>query len=720
MERSYEFRRRMMQVHKPNRAVDEVWQKIDGLRVDGNTVIYYPRAAERVMRVAAKDLQDYFDVSMNVQLRAVPSDDMARELENPAGKIIITTEKKYAPAYDDPGAFRITVGDGIIITGNTPRAAERGCFALEDMMNLNEGPVVGRTDVSHKPLFSPRMVHSGYSLDYYPDEHLAALAHAGFDAVLVFTTGVDMTPTGGYLDFGDLVYRAAGYGIDVYAYSEMLSEKHPDDPDAGAYYESTYGRLFEKCNGLRGVVLVGESVEFPSKDERTTGESHRKRKPGDKRPAPGWFPCRDYPQGLNMVKDVIREKKPDADIVFWTYNWGYVAEDLRLELIRNLPRDVSLQATFEMFEHVPLAEGVEKVSVDYTASVVGPGKYFASEAKAAKERGIPLYTMCNTGGLTWDYGVIPYEPAPYQWLARFAAVVRAQVDYGLSGLMESHHYGTYPSFITDLAKAAFTAPARDMTAYLRALAVRDFGKDAADGVLDVWRDWSDAIARYIPTNSDQYGPCRIGPAYPLLFRGGVTLPSEPHTHFGGNSICYPMYAYKLPRWRALLHEIGAFAEVEALFKSGNDRMEKLLPQVPAQKREEATRMYGIGRFMEFSSRTVVNTKRWFLQKTLLAGRAEAEAQLGEAEFQNFLQSAAKLLGIDPGNKEQLAEQMAKTAAAEIKNARRTVPFVEYDSRLGYEPSMRYMCDREHLEWKIAVTEHALDELRRFCGEAKGE
>ena len=41
---------------------------------------------------------------------------------------------------------------------------------------------------------------------------------------------------------------------------------------------------------------------------------------------------------------------------------------------------------------------------------------------------------------------------------------------------------------------------------------------------------------------------------------------------------------------------------------------------------------------------------------------------------------------------------------------RAVPAVEYDSRLGYEPSMEYMCDREHLLWKVERTGEALAEL----------
>ena len=48
----------------------------------------------------------------------------------------------------------------------------------------------------------------------------------------------------------------------------MVSEKHPDDEGAEEFYESTYGNLFKTNPGFRGVVLVGESCEFPSRDPR--------------------------------------------------------------------------------------------------------------------------------------------------------------------------------------------------------------------------------------------------------------------------------------------------------------------------------------------------------------------------------------------------------------------------------------------------------------------
>ena len=43
-----------------------------------------------------------------------------------------------------------------------------------------------------------------------------------------------------------------------------------------------------------------------------------------------------------------------------------------------------------------------------------------------------------------------------------------------------------------------------------------------------------------------------------------------------------------------------------------------------------------------------------------------------------------------------------------KNAEETIELVEKDSRLGWEPSMEYMGDREHIEWKIKHTKYVID------------
>src|SRR5690606_17709328 len=97
----------------------------------------------------------------------------------------------------------------------------QGCYHLEDLMNLREAPFLAKMDAVRAPLFSPRMVHSGWGIDQFPDQHLNAIAHAGMDAILVFVKGPNTTTTG-HLDINNLIDRAAAYGIDVYLYSYLI------------------------------------------------------------------------------------------------------------------------------------------------------------------------------------------------------------------------------------------------------------------------------------------------------------------------------------------------------------------------------------------------------------------------------------------------------------------------------------------------------------------
>ena len=54
------------------------------------------------------------------------------------------------------------------------------------------------------------------------------------------------------------------------------------------------------------------------------------------------------------------------------------------------------------------------------------------------------------------------------------------------------------------------------------------------------------------------------------------------------------------------------------------------------------------------------------------------------------------------------DDMTALAQTEIANAEATIPIVEADSRLGWEPSMEYIGDARHLRWKIRQTTGVLE------------
>jgi len=679
-ELNYEFRKRMLEVHTKNRRMPGKKPGANQVEITDEWQIAVTDQNEFLID-RARDLEDYFFKSMGVQVRFT-----SKQPE----KFYI----KYAvdKNLEKDGSYVIEVtSDHITITGKDNRAAGQGGFFLEDLMNLEEAPYLDITVHERAPRFRTRMIHSGYSIDNFPDQHLNAIAHYGITAILVFTKDVNLT-TCGYIDFNELIYRAAKYGIDVYAYSYYRNEMHPEDEGAEEYYEARYGRLFRLCPDLKGIIFVGESIEFPSRDERTCRCRWRENRdengnPIVMKPSPGWFPCNDFPDWLNFVKKIIRSKKPDADIVFWTYNWGYVKEELRTELINNLPTDISLQATFEMFEKVE-RDGVKAITTDYSIFEPGPGHYFTTEAKAASERGIPLYSMTNAGGLTWDIGTIPYEPVPYQWLKRYNKMIEMNEKYGLCGSMDSHHFGFYPSFISELAKWCFWTPYTDGEEMLARLTARDWGKENTEKALSAYRDFSDAINLMVSTNEDQYGPLRIGPSYPLiLFEDEkIEIPSPDYAHFGGNHICDPTYPYDAStpeKLQRLEDEIRLYTKSCDLFMKGAETLFSLLPSLPEAKYDHAKRIAGLGEFMGRAVATARNVKEWHKRKVALSAP-----------------------GADKG---ALLDQMAEIAKIEIENAQNTIPLVDFDSRLGYEPSMEYMCDREHLEWKINVVTRIINE-----------
>lgn len=688
MEQNYEFRKKLNIVHKPNRRNMSLQCAENEISVCDCWQILIDSDASPYVAGIASDLQDYLFTSMNVSvmIRRKNQRSCCTDCE-PTGTIRLTVDTAQNSLEPTTSrSYKISVQAGkITVTGFGERGIGQGCYYIEDLMNLREAPFLPVMEEVRKPLFSPRMIHSGYIMDQFPNPHLNAIAHAGLDTVLLFVSGVNQTPTA-YVDINDLIERADSFGLDVYLYSYLISEKHPDDPDAEEYYENSYGALIKAHPKAKGIIFVGESCEFPSKDPHTTGRLSRDAGINlEHKISPGWWPCTDYPDWLNMLKRIMWKYNPDLDIVFWTYNWGWAPEEDRLALIRQLPTDVSLQATFEMFEDIE-KDGIMTRCADYTVSFEGPGTYFSTEAQAAHERNLRLYAMANTGGLTWDIGVIPYQPIPFQWKLRYDALLKAQEDWGLAGLMESHHFGWWPSFVSELAKWSFWAPEVNYDEMVMRIAKRDFSAEAAALVVDTWKDWSAAWKDYVVTNEDQYGAFRVGPSYPFFLDSEPKpLPKVPYAHFGSD-ICMSDYVPHDPSIVSV--EADILQRMKSKWCEGLQKLEKAMPMVPETKQDNALRMLNLGRFVANCIQTTINIKQWWQLKDRLKSTDNKQ------------------------NKTALLQQMKDLLDMEMENVKATIPLVELDSRLGWEPSMEYMTDREHLEWKISVLEQALEEIRQ--------
>ncbi len=670
-ERPYQFRERLCQVHPANIRDFSLVPAEDEYVLNDGIVISVPADCGNIIINAAKDFCDYLYTSMDLS---------GRFTKQQGGNITVSVD----PAYGSYKAFQAEISaDGISITAHDERGAAQALFFLEEEMSTRHAPFIPFGCTERAPLFSPRMTHSGYMLDEYPESHLAQIAHAGMDAIMVMTCDVNES-LWGYTDFNDLIRRASDWGLDVYAYSYYRSKKHPDDPEADAHYESTYGALFKQCPGFKGVILVGESIGFPSKDPKASPLPYDANNidgiPSSK-PSADFWPCTDYREWLIKLQSIIYKYNPNADIVFWSYNWGYANTEDRQALIRRLPKGISMLVTFENFGQYQAQEGFYEQVYDYSLAFEGPGHYFISEASVAKECGVRLYAMTNTGGDTWDMGGLPYEPMPGQWLKRAKNVLDCKEKYGLCGIMESHQYGFTPSIVSDMIKYVYHTGHTDVDAELKRILARHFGLGQEAVIAEALEKWSEAIRLLPPTGENQCGVFRIGPSYPFSIKGTYIPPTDKCAKGNFKTTRYPLFNrgdYGVPGTTGvrLPVEQQMMQKMLVLLQEGC----KILETVPSPN-DELLYLINMGHFMERIVTSGIHIQQWYLTVTKMQIEPDNEM------VKQYLAEADRILD------------------AERENVLATIPIIEADSRLGWDPRMEYVCDRRRLDWKLKLLDY---------------
>ena len=677
LENNFDFRERLCKPHHKIKVSKDA-SPCEGDFVFSGGVRISVDTEDAVAALAARDFCDFLSVAFGISAEVLQNAEFAEV------RVLVSAKGLGEDAIGYMGR-RVSVSEcGITVQGYDGRGAAQGLYLLEERMTSRRAPYLAQGLQEMRPMFTPRMTHSGYGMDLFPDEYLSVLAHQGYDAILVFVK--DATHSAhGECDFADIVRRAAKFGIDVYAYSYLNNFVHPSDEGAKKIYNDLYGGVFRDIPGLRGMVFVGESIEFPSNDPHVAKRLFTE-VPADGIPdgtvSPGWYPCSDYPEWIALVRDSIRAVSPDADVVFWTYNFGYVNEKARVELLEKIPTDVSLLVTYEMFDKYEMGNGTGMV-MDYTISHVGPGKYFESEARVAKSRGIKLYSMVNTGGRTWDFGTLPYEPFPERWNERHESIIESQRKYGLVGLMESHHYGFLPSFISRITNNNYTLGGMSFEEKYTEIAHEMAGEEYAkfiDGMSYV----NESVKHYVPSDESQYGPFRIGPSFPLCLCRSMKVPADPGTHFGnriyntigrnhddwGNHDCYSL------RVRAEIDEAKKSLE---LVRRGL----RILRTIEG-KCDELLRLINLITFIEKCYVTAIHAKSFYIQRYKLLS-ADTKPRLAAA-----------------------IRALERIGRAELRNAESAIPLVRHDSAIGFECSMGYQCDEKALRWKIKQVNYMLD------------
>ncbi len=673
MEQHYEFCKRLLEVHKKDRRDLTLLPDADEFFFESPTAILLPKNAGEVMLNAAKDFSDYLFTSMNVTAYV----DYDRGQALPKKSVRLAVNQDLGEASERRG-HRLTVGESVLVEGFDECGVMQGLFHLEDVMNLREAPFLKKGTETRRILFHPRSVMSGYGMGEYPDEYLAQLAHHGFSALMLWIKGVNESWKG-FQNFTDLAARAAKYGFDIYVESYTPHEVYPEGEEAQKFYDKLYGDLFAKFPFIKGLVILGEAVNFPSRDPRIPEGL-----------APGWFPCNDWCLLLKMIQNAVAKIKPDVEIILSSYNWNGQPKELRHELIASLPEGILLNCGWEMNAEYTMGD-LTNTCRDYSLRCVNPGEYFLTEAEGATKYGVKLDTLANTGGKTWDFGVIPFDPAPYRWAERFEAMRKAHDENNLASLSDSIHYGCHPSFITEIANWAFAEPRVDLDTLIPKILAMHFGKKEIGKIDEAMKKWSEAFAHMVPSHEDQYGALRIGPAHPFYAgkSGKWDGASPPQDKFAsaklGPGMYESVYQYRLkglPGEIRMPYEIKEFETVRDLLLEGITLLEGV-----EEKNDELLRLINMGHFMYRTILTTLNRKHYFLlDQTRMNTESDSERR-------------------------DAIVQMIALLKLEQENAKATIPYVEFDSSLGFEPSLEYVCDRERIEWKLAQVDEEIEMLQ---------
>lgn len=668
MERKYKFREILKKVHKNNIRNSDV-KPTDEFEFPDFTIINLPENSGEVLKTAVFDFADYLFVSMNISAR----------VGNPAVVNFEITDKIGTE-------FDIDVTDKIYITASNERSAAQALFYLEDLMNEKKAPIIAKGKISKKLEFSPRITATyGFGNGVcIPDEFFAQMAHHGFNAVMM---GNCIPGDQSAVKFIENSKRALKWGLDIYCCAQVPSKYHPDDPEAKEYYANTYGEFIKKFPFVKGIILVGEAIGFPSKDPNTSG-GHRLKSPDNiplEKPDAGFYPCEDYYKLVNIIKESTMTFNPEIDIVLWTYNWWgeriLLSDGPITKLIENLPTDISLLVTFDLSEQYKM-DGVTKFVCDYSISRVGPSDTFRFEADLAKKKGIRLYSHVSTSGSTWDFGTVPYMPMPQKWIKRYKAIYKAKKEYGLAGFIENWTPGFYPSIVSELTKKCYFDSNSDFDQNLKSILKSHFG-DKADTVYKALELWSEASDYIHSTYDNQYGPLRVGTAYPLCLISHIKSPNASKwANFFHNA--EPNY-FNTPYPIRLETDKMHWEKMASLMKDGSDILASI--ENPS---EEILRLENLGRYLYYCAVTVINVHRWHKHRELL-----------------------KVLK-DKKEIEKSINELKVIAADERQNALDSIDCLRKDSRLGYEPCDDYLGGEDEVLWKIKHLDYVVNnELKRY-------
>ena len=461
-------------------------------------------------------------------------------------------------------AYRMTIGEGIVLESGDTEGIRRGIYYLRDL--IAGSPYLKKETVERTPWLKNRISRCFFGpikrppfnidelindIDYYPEEYLSRLAHEGVNGLWltvefkeICETSIRKAPpeaTRRIAKLRDTVEKCRRYGIKIWTfciepifwsatyhnpvprgYEELLGTYYsaedwglemnsfcPNSETAQKYlYEST-NYLFTQVPHLGGMITI-------SHGERLTSCLSGIDVFGD-----GSLTCKDCKLSVSEVarmvlepmKQGMKDANPEAGFISWLY---MAAMAQYSDWIYQIPNELSDEIVLAFnFESGLTKEQAGKIRVggDYWLSQTGPSDRFGRMAMATKghcDLAAKLQVACSH-----ELATVPYIPIPAMLYRKYKAMKRLGVHHTI----QCWYFGNYPGLMNEAAgKLAYEDFSSTEEDFLISLAKPAWGKDYQH-ILNAWKLFTESYSYYPLDNMFQYyGPMHDGPVWPLYLK----------------------------------------------------------------------------------------------------------------------------------------------------------------------------------------------------------
>ncbi len=223
---------------------------------------------------------------------------------------------------------------------------------------------------------------------------------------------------------------------------------------------------------------------------------------------------------LLPIETAVHAVKPAAYVAAWPYTTTYWEHPDRVPFIQQMPAGIDFWLAIEK-DQAYKKDGYIKHIWDYSIDYTGPSDDMLLASQTCRAVHRPLFVKTETG-IGLEVFQFPYVPALQRLADKWQRVRGLQPK----GVHQSWlFFGMCNSRAEALGLWAAYAPEMPRDEFLRRLAVRDFGPEAAPRVLESWQHLSHAMG-HLPVEMVNYyyvGPSFLGPCHPLLPRKGMPV-----------------------------------------------------------------------------------------------------------------------------------------------------------------------------------------------------